>query len=202
MVMVKKKTDMVLDFWQQISGNDCLKRAIEVALAGSHSTLILLTPEIHEVVRAAIRWFHSNQPYAGQQNIFTVAYLCDCHYHNHPTITCSCSPESIRRHVDDLRRTRYQYDIIIESLRPRIMDYWLCGEPFESVAGRIAKQSSGSDLGFSDYSKKLMERAYELGCLPPRVVKVARTIANLDHQISILDSHIAEAIQYQMWSFS
>jgi magnesium chelatase family protein len=55
--------------------------------------------------------------------------------------------------------------------------------------------------GLGDSGRKLLERAAEKMALSPRgvhrVLKVARTLADLDAEESIADSHLAEAIAYR-----
>jgi magnesium chelatase family protein len=151
---------------------------------------------------------------------------CPCGYYGATHRTCRCSSQQIRQYqgrVSGPLLDRIDLHIEVPALRYRELAGRYEGEASETIRGRIggariiqqarfgarvapfnARMSDGEIKRYCEIDKesqKLLEmvmdklglsaRAYK------RILKVARTIADLDGRVSIQASHVAEAIQYR-----
>ena len=152
---------------------------------------------------------------------------CPCGYYNHPEKECVCVPGAVQRYLNKISGPLMdRIDLHVE-VTPVSFDELSKDIPCEGsfeIRGRVEKartiqdqryltkneihcnaQMNRSDFELhcqiDDTSKELVKtamvkmglsaRAYD------RILKVARTIADLDSSISIERNHVAEAIQYR-----
>lgn len=152
---------------------------------------------------------------------------CPCGYYNHPTKPCICSPGAVQRYLNKisgplLDRIDIQCEIVpvpfekISDTQP--------SEPSEKIRERVIAARQQQSKRFKNYPgiycnaqmttrllnefaqpdeaglKRLKDamtrfnlsaRAYD------RILKVARTIADLDHSDTVQAHHISEAISYR-----
>lgn len=151
---------------------------------------------------------------------------CPCGYFNHPTRKCSCSPNAIQRYLNRVSGPLIdRFDIHIEV--PPVDYEELSGKASEesskSIKARVDKaraiqteryknskttcNARLTDAEFQDYcvitdaAADLLKSAFEKMGLSARaynrILKVARTIADLDESEKIEVEHVAEAVQYR-----
>ena len=151
---------------------------------------------------------------------------CPCGYYNHPTKECSCQPFAIHRYFSRISGPLLdRIDMHIEVTPVSITD--LSEERKEETSAEIRKRvvaaraiQSERFKGVGIHSnammnsamlrtfcplapevRTLLERAMERLNLSARaydrIIKVARTIADLDGEENISTKHIAEAINYR-----
>lgn len=153
--------------------------------------------------------------------------LCPCGGLGDPSKACVCSPPSLERYRTKVSGPiRDRLDLFVELQRPSWKEIWdlSCGESSKAVRGRVLaargeqqkrhpKQSllnahlssrqirKASQLDQS--GRALLERAIEKMGLSARgtdkVLRVARTIADLEKETIVTGRQIAEALQYRMW---
>lgn len=152
---------------------------------------------------------------------------CPCGYYNHPHHECVCSPGQIHRYLNKISGPLLdRIDIQVEVMPVAVEELATAprGETSETIRQRVIKardiqterfrnipgihcnaQMTASQLetfatpdaegarrlAFAMKSFNLSARAYG------RILKVARTIADLDASETILPQHIAEAIGYR-----
>lgn len=152
---------------------------------------------------------------------------CPCGYYNHPDRECVCAPGVVQKYLSRisgplLDRIDIHIEIVpvpfeklselkesessekvrervikarqIQELRFRDIDGVYCNAQMSSKQMRSFAQidKAGSDLLKNAMQRlNLSARAYD------RIIKVARTIADLDDAENILSNHIAEAINYR-----
>ncbi|HRE50098.1 MAG TPA: YifB family Mg chelatase-like AAA ATPase [Flavitalea sp.] len=152
---------------------------------------------------------------------------CPCGFYNHPDKACVCPPGAVRKYLNRisgplLDRIDLQVEVTPVSfselsasqpgersadIRDRVINArTIQGARYAGYQGiyanaaipsRILKQTCAIDAAGHRLLKtamdklKLSARAYD------RILKVSRTIADLDRQERILPQHLAEAIQYR-----
>ena len=152
---------------------------------------------------------------------------CPCGYYNHPERDCVCAPGVVQKYLSrisgplldridihieivpvpfeklselkesessDKVRERVMKARQLQELRFRDVDGVYCNAQMSSKQMRTFAQidSAGSELLKNAMQRlNLSARAYD------RIIKVARTIADLDDAENILSNHIAEAINYR-----
>ncbi len=152
---------------------------------------------------------------------------CPCGYHHHPTHSCVCTPGQIQRYLNKISgplMDRIDIQIEVESVPFEDIANAPKGEKSEVIRQRVVKarqiqlerfkehkgihcnaqmtsslmqQYASLDKECTDLLRTAMKnlnlsaRAYD------RIVKVARTIADLDGVENIQKQHIAEAIGYR-----
>jgi magnesium chelatase family protein len=151
---------------------------------------------------------------------------CPCGYYGDRRRACRCSPQQIRQYQGRISGPLWdRIDIHIEvpAVRYRDLTSAHTGESSAAIKARVkharnmqeerfeGTETSGNarmtDGELKKYcsldteSQQLIEMAIEkLGLSArayTRILKVARTIADLDGELRILPSHVAEAIQYR-----
>jgi len=151
---------------------------------------------------------------------------CPCGYYGDPHKDCRCSPQQIHQYqarISGPLLDRIDIHIEVPSIRYKDLVGKDAGESSEIIEERIVrararqkKRFDGHDTllnaGMSDKqikecciidedSRKLIEMAIDkLGFSArayTRILKVARTIADLEEEKDIRSCHIAEAIQYR-----
>lgn len=151
---------------------------------------------------------------------------CPCGYFNHPTRKCMCSEAKIHRYINRVSGPLIdRFDIHIEV--PPVDYDELTDRTGEEPSAEIKKRVNAarkrqterfknskttcnariSDSEFEEYCEidsdatELLKSAFETMGLSARaynrILKVARTIADLDDSDSIKLPHVAEAIQYR-----
>ncbi len=161
-------------------------------------------------------------------NIMLIAAMnpCPCGYFNHPTRSCSCSPQAIARYLNRVSGPLLdRFDIHIE-VPPVEYEELSKRKPEESSAeikkrvdrareiqtaryknsrttcnARLSDAQFGEFCVISDDAAKLLKTAFDKMGLSARaynrILKVARTIADLDESEKIELRHVAEAVQYR-----
>lgn len=152
---------------------------------------------------------------------------CPCGYYNHPTHDCICSPQQVQKYLSRvsgplLDRIDLQIEILpipfeklsdntpaesSASIRQRVMaareiqNRRFANEPHVHCNAQMTPQlmrkyAQPDEKGLAKLKKAmdkldLSARAYD------RILKVARTIADLDQSEQVMTKHIAEAISYR-----
>ena len=152
---------------------------------------------------------------------------CPCGYYNHPTKACTCTPGMVQRYLNKisgplLDRIDLQIEIVpvpfdeISNTRP--------GEPSAAIRQRVVEARKMQEERFKNEQgiycnaqmtpkliakyavldetslamlKTAMNRLNLSARAYDRILKVARTIADLDKSENIQPHHIAEAIGYR-----
>lgn len=152
---------------------------------------------------------------------------CPCGYLNHPDRDCVCNPQTIQRYFNKISGPlldRIDMHIEVTPVAVKDLNYPSQEESSEQVRNRVlearevqqsrftdqegiyanAQMSAGSIrevCGISKAGKKLLDTAMERLSLSARaydrILKVSRTIADLEHSQNIQPQHLAEAIQYR-----
>ena len=156
---------------------------------------------------------------------------CRCGWYSHPSGRCKCSDKSVRAYQAKISGPLLdRIDIMAEvpSLEFEELERKPDGEPSAAIKARVdaaraiqRARFAGSGVesnarmgpaemeafcGLDDAGSALMRSAYDAMGLTARsydrILRVARTIADLDASEAILPQHLAEAIQYRTFSFN
>ena len=169
----------------------------------------------------------SNVEYPASFMLVASMNPCPCGYYNHPTKACVCSPGQVQKYLNKisgplLDRIDIQIEIVpvpFEKISDRQQ-----GESSAAIRQRVIKARQKQEERFSGYpgtycnaqmtSKQLssfaqpdtkgllllknaMERLNLSARAYDRILKVSRTIADLEESEQIQPSHLAEAISYR-----
>lgn len=164
--------------------------------------------------------------YPAQFMLVAAMNPCPCGYYGDQTRVCRCTPQQIRQYqarISGPLLDRIDIHIEVPSVRYRDLTAKSSGESSGALKERIGRARSMQKKRFEDQnvqfnarmsdkqikvyctidedSQKLIEMAIEKLGLSARaytkVLKVARTIADIDEEEKIQSSHVAEAIQYR-----
>ena len=156
---------------------------------------------------------------------------CKCGWYGHPSGRCRCSPRDVRRyHARISGPLLDRIDIIVEvpALEFDELTEPSAGEPSRAIRARVnaaravQRARYGDDTtttnahmgpralaefcALSPECEQLMHQAFDSMALTARsydrILRVARTIADLDGAQTIGLAHLAEAIQYRTYDFS
>ncbi|QJA06040.1 YifB family Mg chelatase-like AAA ATPase [Thermosulfurimonas marina] len=150
---------------------------------------------------------------------------CRCGHYGDPRRACRCSPQEIRRYRSKLSGPlldRLDIHLEVPAVDHRELSAERRGEPSEAVRRRVeaARRRQEERYGRTGYlnahlgpreiqkwcqaeesARKLLERACERLGLSARayhrVLKLARTIADLEGEEKISAAHVSEALQYR-----
>lgn len=152
---------------------------------------------------------------------------CPCGYYNDPTHTCVCSPGQIQRYMNKISGPlldRIDIQVEITPVPFRDISKSVQGEPsavirerviaarriqedrFKGFKGvycnaqmseRMIHQFAEPDEDGIEMLRTAMERLNLSARAYNRILKVARTIADLDGSAAVLPQHLAEAINYR-----
>ncbi|MCX5853025.1 MAG: YifB family Mg chelatase-like AAA ATPase [Deltaproteobacteria bacterium] len=151
---------------------------------------------------------------------------CPCGYYGDTKRSCRCSPQQIRQYQSRISgplMDRIDIHIEVPSVKYRDLTGKSAGESSPDIAERVNRARGMQDRRFQDNnirfnarmsdkqikayciidddSQKLIEMAIDRLGLSARaytkILKIARTIADLDEEEAIRSSHVAEAIQYR-----
>lgn len=152
---------------------------------------------------------------------------CPCGYYNHPTRPCVCSPGQVQRYLNKisgplLDRIDIQIEIVpvpFEKLAERtpgessaairervIAARKIQAERFAQIPGvhcnaqmtsRLLHQYAQPDAIGLNLLRNAMNRLNLSARAYDRILKVARTIADLEGEAQIMPQHLAEAISYR-----
>ena len=152
---------------------------------------------------------------------------CPCGYYNHPTKACVCSPGQVQKYLNKisgplLDRIDIQIEIVPVPF-DKISDQRQ-GESSNIIRQRVIKARQMQERRYTEYTgiycnaqmnskllamyaqpdakglallKNAMERLNLSARAYDRILKVARTIADLEGAEQILPNHLAEAISYR-----
>lgn len=152
---------------------------------------------------------------------------CPCGYHNHPEKECMCSAGMVQKYLNrisgplldridiHIEVTPVKFDKLSDSGRVEKSDVVrervvraraIQAKRFESVKGVYSNAQMSSSMlrrfcQIDETGGKLLRTAMELRGLSARaydrILKVARTIADLDESVNINATHLSEAINYR-----
>lgn len=151
---------------------------------------------------------------------------CRCGWHGHPSGRCSCSPREVEKYVEKISGPlldridlhvnvpSVEYEALRRKTQPedsaavkkrvetaRSIQLERFGDSGVTCNAQMPPAMIGTVCALDETGEKLMKSAFERMGLTARshdrVLRVARTIADLDGAIHIEASHLAEAIQYR-----
>lgn len=152
---------------------------------------------------------------------------CPCGYYNHPTRECVCSPGSVHRYMGRISgplMDRIDLHVEVTPVTPEELSSAAPGEPSAAIRQRVVRAREIQARRFEEHASvrtnammnaamlrefcrpdaagtRLLEQAMQRLSLSARaydrILKVARTIADLDGREEIAPQHIAEAIGYR-----
>lgn len=152
---------------------------------------------------------------------------CPCGYYNHPTQDCSCQPGAVPRYLSKISGPLMdRIDIHIEVVPVPFSELaeMASGEKSQAVRERVMQARKIQEERFAEYAgthcnaqmssrllrthsepgkqgqvllKAAMEKLNLSARAYDRILKVARTIADLDGKENINTDHLAEAINYR-----
>jgi magnesium chelatase family protein len=151
---------------------------------------------------------------------------CPCGYYGDRSRPCRCTPQQIRQYqgrVSGPLLDRIDIHIEVPSVRYRDLTAKEAGEPSLAIKARIERARDIQKERFADngtlFNARMSDRQVHAACplddesrqliemaidrlglsarAHSRILKVARTIADLDAAPALRSSHVAEAIQYR-----
>ncbi len=152
---------------------------------------------------------------------------CPCGYYGDPTHHCVCTPGQIQRYMNKISGPlldRIDLQIELQNVPFAQLSTMKPGEPSEKIRERVIKARQIQEARFKDFkgihcNAQMTERMLHLFAEPDeasmdmlrmamerlklsaraysRILKVARTIADLDNSENVQSQHIAEAIGYR-----
>lgn len=147
---------------------------------------------------------------------------CPCGYLGHPSNKCRCTPDLIARYQSKISGPlldRIDIQIEVAALSNDELAKQADGESSVAIAKRVERARHRQFARQGKCNNNLSPGELDLHCRPDgdgkqllrtamtrlhwsarayhRVLKIARTIADLDQQASIMPQHVAEAIQYR-----
>ena len=147
---------------------------------------------------------------------------CPCGYFGHPIMACRCTPEMVARYQDRISGPlldRIDMRVEVSALTDEEMLAMPEGEPTRFIAERVLKAHERQLLRQGKPNDALVSGEVERICAPEgavkqllhaaivrlawsarayhRVLKVSRTIADLEGTPTLTTQHVAEAIQYR-----
>lgn len=159
--------------------------------------------------------------------LFASMNPCPCGYHNHPTRQCTCAPGAVDRYLNKISGPLLdRIDLHVE-VTPVKFDEISQDDPAESSEAIRKRVLNARDIQLERFqkhpevhnnaqmgskqlravckldsaSRKMLEAAMEKMSLSARaydrILKVSRTIADLDGVNEVKMNHLAEAIQYR-----
>lgn len=159
--------------------------------------------------------------------LFASMNPCPCGYHNHPTRDCTCGPGAVDRYLNKISGPlldRIDLHVEVTPVKFKEISDDRPAEPSESIRRRVMRARRiqqerfkethnvhcNAEMGskqlrsvckLSDEGRTMLESAMNRMNLSARaydrILKVARTIADLDSKEQVQTSHLAEAIQYR-----
>jgi len=154
---------------------------------------------------------------------------CPCGYLGHPTRACTCSPSQINRYrqrISGPLLDRFDLHVHVPPVDKNELARMRPGESSDDVAARVlaARQRQYARLGEGRVNARMSQQQIETFAHPDadgaklldtamqrfslsarsyhRILKVARTIADLTNHESLLTEHVAEALQYRGEGYS
>lgn len=152
---------------------------------------------------------------------------CPCGYYGDPTHNCVCTPGQIARYMSKISgplMDRIDIQCEIQAVPFAALSEMQPGEPSEKIRERVIKARQIQEARFKDFKgihcnaqmtermlhqfaepdtasldmlRMAMERLKLSARAYSRILKVARTIADLDNSENVQSQHIAEAIGYR-----
>ncbi|MBB5393758.1 MULTISPECIES: YifB family Mg chelatase-like AAA ATPase [unclassified Herbaspirillum] len=147
---------------------------------------------------------------------------CPCGYFGHESGKCRCTPDAIARYQGRLSGPlldRIDLQVLVGALAPHELAAAAAGEPSSAIAARTALALDRQQQRQNKPNSRLAPQEIDQHCRPEqagdellyaamarlnwsarayhRVLKVARTIADLAGAPQVLQPHVAEAIQYR-----
>ena len=152
---------------------------------------------------------------------------CPCGYYGHPTKRCTCTPGQVQRYMSRVSGPlldRIDLHIDVQPVDFDQMSSTADGEPSEAIRERVVAARAIQNMRFAAYPdvhcnaqmtpamirqfaspdqaglaklKDAMTRLNMSARAYDRILKVARTIADLDGSDKVLARHIQEAISYR-----
>jgi len=149
---------------------------------------------------------------------------CPCGYLGHPTHACSCSPSQINRYrqrISGPLLDRFDLHVHVPPVDKDELSGMQPGEASQTIAARVftAREKQYARLGHGTVNARMSQAQIERHAHPDkdgaslldtamqrfslsarsyhRILKVARTIADLAGENNISSPHIAEALQYR-----
>ena len=176
-----------------IKGQEMGKRAVMVAAAGKHSLHLFGPPGCGKTMLRAVALK------LGLAETFE-SRPCLCGYWTDPRNECRCTAKQVERHWAKFPPA----DITIEvpPVPERELSSGLPGTSVADMRQQIKDMAQHASLELDEHSRNLLRAAViELGMdagVREIVIRVARTIANLDGSENIQSQHICEAINYRI----
>ncbi|HBG47622.1 MAG TPA: hypothetical protein DDW94_11640 [Deltaproteobacteria bacterium] len=178
--------------WSKLIGNEHLKRAMEVALAGGHTIAVFGHPDNGKKYLKEI---------LGKKLLFLSP--CPCGNLGDSLRVCTCTFGRVKKYRITKRFQKAALsDIRATLITPRFQDFERAGkaEPFLGVEKRIAAmnglQVEDGKGAYESLLRTAIERLHFTAGMVERVRAVARTIARLEHAPVVKVHHLSEAIQY------
>jgi predicted ATPase with chaperone activity len=175
-----------------ICGQEGAKRATLVAAAGGHTLLLVGSSGCGKTMLRAV---------ALQLGLATTfeARLCKCGAYGDPRRSCPCTP----RQLASIRNTWPECEITVEvpPVPAKYKQASMAGTSTEEMKKQIEDAATYASLVLHEDARRLLDVSQSETGFDDRVretiIRVARTIANLDHSENIELSHLTEAINYR-----